>query len=85
MEDDLYNFQERVMTVAELKAQFSDVLARVQNGERVKVLYGKARKPVAIITPVENSGPRRLGSMDGIAKFYEVEDSKISEEEFLGL
>ena len=73
------------MTVAELKAQFSDVLTWVQNGERVKVLYGKAKKPVAVITPLENNSPRRLGLMEGRSKFSETENSKISEEEFLGL
>ena len=76
----------RALTVAEVKTHFSDVLVRVKNGENVKILYGKSKKPVAMIVPVEDtSKPRKIGILDGKAVFHEKGNGKISEEEFLGL
>jgi len=74
------------MTVAEIKTHFSDVLVRVKNGENIKILYGKAKKPVAMIVPIENmDSPRRIGILDGKAMFKVNGNGKITEEEFLGL
>jgi antitoxin (DNA-binding transcriptional repressor) of toxin-antitoxin stability system len=74
------------MTVAELKAHFSDVLVRVKNGEAVKILYGKSKKPVAMIVPIENiSRPRKIGILDEKAIFKQDKANKISEDDFLGL
>jgi antitoxin (DNA-binding transcriptional repressor) of toxin-antitoxin stability system len=75
----------KALTVADIKTNFSYVLARVKNGENVKILYGKSKKPVAIITPIENMNiPRAIGVMDGKAEFKINGNGKISEEEFLG-
>ena len=72
-------------TVAEVKAQFSDVIVRVKNGENIKVLYGKTKKPVAMIVPVENmNNPRKIGILEGKADFKVSGSGKISEEKFLG-
>ena len=74
------------LTVAEVKAHFSEILIQVQNGKNVKILYGKSKKPVAMIVPIKNmNSPRRIGVLNGIAKFKEDGDGKISEEDFLGL
>jgi antitoxin (DNA-binding transcriptional repressor) of toxin-antitoxin stability system len=76
----------KALTVAELKTNFSDVLVRVKNGENVKILYGKSKKPVAMIIPIENiNSPRVIGILDGKATFKEKGNGKISEEEFLGI
>ena len=76
----------KAMTVAELKTHFSDVLVRVQNGENIKVLFGKAKRPVAMIIPIEKSNtPRHIGVLDGRGTFKAVKNSKISEKEFLGV
>ena len=40
---------EEVMAVGELKAQFSTV----QKGQKVDILYGRAKKPVATIIPYQ--------------------------------
>ena len=81
-----YTKNMNAMTVAEIKTHFSDVLVRVKNGENIKILYGKAKKPVAMIVPIENmDSPRRIGILDGKATFKEIGDGKITEEEFLGL
>ena len=74
------------MTAAEVKTHFSDVLVQVKNGENIRILYGKSKKPVAMIVPIEDmESPRKIGILDGIASFIEVGDGKISTEEFLGL
>ena len=75
------------MTVGELKANFSEVLTQVQQGEVVQVLYGRAKKPVALITPIkEELPPRKIGILEGKATITIGEDFKFkSLEEFLGL
>jgi antitoxin (DNA-binding transcriptional repressor) of toxin-antitoxin stability system len=76
----------KALTVAEIKTNFSDVLIRVKNGENVKILYGKSKKPVAMIIPIENmNSPRGIGIMDGKAAFKTNGNGKISEKEFLGV
>ena len=73
-------------TVAEAKAQFSQVLDSVKNGENVKILYGKSKKPVAMIVPIEDAGsPRQIGPLAGKATFKTSGNGKISEEDFFGL
>jgi len=39
------------MSIGKIKAQFSDVLKVVKKGKRVGVLYGRGKKPVAMIIP----------------------------------
>jgi antitoxin (DNA-binding transcriptional repressor) of toxin-antitoxin stability system len=76
----------KALTVAEVKTNFSDVLNHVKSGENVKILYGKSKKPVAMIIPIENmNSPRKIGIMEGKATFEINGNSKISEEEFLGI
>ncbi|MBQ7158910.1 MAG: prevent-host-death protein [Treponema sp.] len=74
------------MTVADFKADFSSVLAQVQNGEEFQILYGRAKKPVAVLSPITGSAThkRTLGTYEGIASFSEQGDGKITMEEFLG-
>jgi len=82
----LYDKSMKALTVAEIKANFSDVLVRVKNGENIKILYGKSKKPVAMIIPIENiNTPREIGVLEGKAKFVINGNSKISEEEFFGI
>ncbi|MCL2757532.1 MAG: prevent-host-death protein [Coriobacteriia bacterium] len=75
------------MTVGELKRDFSSVLDRVQKGETVQVLYGRAKKPVAQITPIVESLPakRPIGLYEGKMKVTFSDNFKFkSTEEFLG-
>jgi antitoxin (DNA-binding transcriptional repressor) of toxin-antitoxin stability system len=82
----IYNRNMEALTVAELKTHFSDVLNRVKNGENIKILYGKSKKPVAMIIPIEGiNSPRGIGVLDGKAAFTINGNGKISEEEFLGI
>ena len=75
------------MTVAELKAQFSDVLDKVKQGETVQILYGRNKKPVAQITNMDK--PKKKQRIPGLwankGTFTEVGDGKITLEEFFGV
>jgi antitoxin (DNA-binding transcriptional repressor) of toxin-antitoxin stability system len=77
----------KAYTVGELKARFSDVLSQVKNGESVEVLYGRAKKPVAMFIPCQprKLPKRKIGILDGKAFFEEKGDGKITLEEFLGI
>ena len=60
-------------------------LDSVINGEDVEILYGRAKKPVAKFTKIKETEKRNIGTLDGISSFSEIEDGKISIEEFLGI
>lgn len=74
------------MPVAELKAQFSRVLVAVRAGERIGVLYGKSREPVAMIVPYEPVDPpeRDVGFLDGKVQIEFKDDFEVTDEELLG-
>ncbi|GHU30439.1 hypothetical protein FACS1894172_03730 [Spirochaetia bacterium] len=75
----------KALTVAEIKTHFSDVISQVKNGENIKILYGKSKKPVAMIIPIADiNTPRKIGILNGKATFKTTGDGKITEEEFLG-
>ena len=68
----------KTLAVGELKAQFSEVLEKVKNGESFGILYGKKKKPIAMIVPFqekEKKKERKLGILDGkvTIRFAEVE------------
>lgn len=75
------------MTVADFKAKFSEVITMVANGESIQILYGRTRRPIAVISAYSSQpeGKRVIGTYDGIASFSETDGGKITEEEFLGL
>ena len=77
------------LPVGEFKAQFSEVLELVQQGESVGVLFGKSKKPVAKLVPMNGSkaksGKRKLGLLAGKMKVVFAPDFKITEEEFIAL
>ena len=78
----------KTLPVGELKAQFSEVLEKVKLGESFGILYGKKRKPVAMIVPFsdkEKKKERKLGILEGKVKIKFADDYKMTEEEFLGL
>jgi len=78
----------KMLPVGELKAQFSEVLEKVKMGESFGILYGKKKKPVAMIVPFndqERKSERKIGILDGKVKIQFADNFKITEEEFLGL
>ena len=78
----------KTLPVGELKAQFSEVLEKVQLGESFGILYGKKKKPIAMIVPfveTKSKKERKLGILEGKVKIKVSEDFKMTEEELLGL
>lgn len=77
----------KTMAVADLKAQFSKVLDEVRKGEKIGVLYGRAKTPVAMIVPykADRSGKRPIGFLDGKIRLEFMDDFEMTEEEFLGI
>ncbi|MBM9502839.1 prevent-host-death protein [Leptospira sp. 201903071] len=71
--------------VGELKSHFSEVLESVKNGENVGILFGKGKKPIAMIVPMQSrkKEKRKIGLLDGKVKISFARDFEISEEEFL--
>ena len=75
------------MTVGDFKANFSEVLKKVLNGEEVAISYGKRKEIVARIVPGsgEKKQKRNLGIFEATGKVVFKKDFSITEEEFLGL
>jgi antitoxin (DNA-binding transcriptional repressor) of toxin-antitoxin stability system len=74
----------KTLTVSEFAAGFMDILPFIQKGEKVKISYGKAKKPVAMLVPIlanNKSGTRKIGILEGKASFSEIGDGKIAEKE----
>jgi antitoxin (DNA-binding transcriptional repressor) of toxin-antitoxin stability system len=78
----------KTLPVGELKAQFSEVLEKVKQGEKYGILYGKKKKPIAMIVPfieIEEKKERKLGILDGKFQIKFADDFKMTEEELLSL
>jgi len=75
------------MAVGEIKARFSAVLEEVKQGQKVDILYGRKKKPVATIIPYreEAKGERKIGILDGKAKFEFRDDFEMTAEELFNL
>ena len=75
------------MAVGELKAHFSEILEEVRQGEKVGILYGRAKKPVAMIVPYseEKKAERKIGILDGKASVQFSDDFKMTAEELCNL
>ncbi|MCG9876189.1 MAG: prevent-host-death protein [Leptospiraceae bacterium] len=77
----------KAFPIGELKSNFSSILELVKNGEEVEILFGKGKKPVAKIVPLQNDkkGKRSLGILKGKSKVSFSNNFKITEEELLNL
>lgn len=78
----------KIMQIGDLKTHFSDVIARVKNGEKIIVSFGKKKEKVAVIVPFsEYAGTKaiKLGMLQGKASYKFEEDFDISDKEILGL
>jgi antitoxin (DNA-binding transcriptional repressor) of toxin-antitoxin stability system len=77
----------QVMSVGELKTNFSEVLKRVQSGEEIGIAYGKNKVVVARLVPKNTTKKmkRKIGILDGKGKVKFSRDFKLTTEEFLGI
>ena len=77
----------KTLAVGEFKTQFSQVLEEVKKGRKVGILYGRAKKPVAMIVPYheENKTERKIGILDGKATIKFQSDFEMTAEELSNL
>jgi len=78
----------KTLPVGELKAQFSEVLEKVKHGESYGIIYGRKKKPIAMIVPYDdkkNKKERTIGILDGKVTIKILDKFKMTEEELLGL
>jgi prevent-host-death family protein len=76
----------KTLPVGELKAQFSEVLEKVRQGESYGILYGKKKKPVAMIVPYKENlsrKTRKIGLYNKKITIKIAEDFEISEQDLL--
>lgn len=76
------------LPVGEFKAQFSEVLEKVQQGETIEIVFGKKKTPVARIVPINGSKPkkkRKLGAWEGKVQVTFAPNFKMTDEELLDL
>ena len=77
----------KTMTVSELKARFSEVLADMaKNGEPIAISYSRKKLTLAAIVPIAQLKPKRdrvLGMMQGHARCIVHDDFAISDEQLL--
>ena len=76
------------LPVGEFKANLSEVLEKVQQGESFGITYGKSKKLVAEINPPkkqEKKEKRKIGIMDGKIKIVFADNFKMTDEELLDL
>lgn len=75
------------LPVGEIKAQFSEVLEQVLLGETFGIVYGKKKRPVAMIVPYvdpQEKASRKIGVLDGKNAIVFAEDFKMTEDELMG-
>ena len=73
------------MSVGEFKTHFSDVLEQVKAGEKIAVTFGKKKEIVGYFLPeIPQQTKRKLGILEGKARFKFNEGFEMTNEEFLG-
>ncbi len=76
------------IAIGELKANFSAILGRVKNGEKIIITYGKKKEKVAVLMSYVHLKPkkgRKLGLLKGKSSYAIKGDFRIREEAFLSL
>ena len=77
----------KAMAVGELKTHFSQILDEVKHGKKVGILYGRAKKPVAMIVPYyeDKKTERKIGILDGKVSIKFRDDFAMTTEELCSL
>ncbi len=73
-------------TVGEFKTNFSAIIDKVLEGEKIAIAYGRKREIVAFLVPryTQTGDKRPLGLLEGKGTIIFNDDFKMTEEEFLG-
>ncbi len=82
-----YLLDMKTMTIALLKANFSNVVKNVRNGETIAIEYGKSHEKLGVIIPYKKylNKKRNLGLLKGKASYKITSGFKITDNELLGL
>jgi antitoxin (DNA-binding transcriptional repressor) of toxin-antitoxin stability system len=77
----------KAMAVGEVKTHFSEVLEEVKQGNKVGILYGRTKKPVAMIVPYneKKATKRKIGILDGKIKIKFRDDFEMTTKELLDM
>jgi antitoxin (DNA-binding transcriptional repressor) of toxin-antitoxin stability system len=75
----------KAMPVGEFKAHFSKILEEVKQGNKIGILYGRTKEPVAMIVPYaeEKEAERKIGILDGKIKIEFKDDFEMTTEELV--
>ncbi len=76
----------KTLQVADLKANFSEILEDVKKGEEITISFGRKKEKIAVIVPYskyKKSMNRKLGILEGKASYEIPENFKFTDEEFL--
>jgi antitoxin (DNA-binding transcriptional repressor) of toxin-antitoxin stability system len=75
----------KAMPVGEIKTHFSKILEEVKQGNKVGILYGRTKEPVAMIVPYaeEKTTERKIGILDGKIKIEFKDDFEMTAEELV--
>jgi antitoxin (DNA-binding transcriptional repressor) of toxin-antitoxin stability system len=77
----------KALAVGEVKTHFSEILEEVKQGKKVGILYGRTKKPVAMIVPYteKKRARRKIGILDGKIKIEFKDNFEMTAEEFCAL
>ena len=77
----------KIMKVAKLKANFSQVLKDLERGEEIVIEFGKGNKKLGVIVPFEKyeKKKRKVGILENKGSYEIVGDFKITDEELASL
>lgn len=77
----------KTYSIGDFKANLSEILDMVREGEEIALTYGKKKEVVAFLVPKKKkSGKKRfLGLLEGKATVEFKDNFEMTEEEFLGL
>ncbi len=73
--------------VGEFKSNFSHVLDLVKKGEEVEILFGRNKKPIAKLIPINSREivKRKIGILKGKSEVIFKENFKMTEDEIFGI
>ena len=75
------------ITVKEFKANFAEILGKVQAGEEIGIASNTNNEVIACLVPKDHvkKPQRKLGILEGKGTVIFMDDFKMTEGEFLGL
>ena len=77
----------KAIAVGDIKTCFSEILEEITQGEKVGILYGETKMPVAMIVPYieEKKAERKIGILEGKINIEFSDDFEMTVEELLDL